>query len=265
MEADARARSRGDPLLGGLVAERFGLVHVIGSPSGSSAVYEAVDLADGSPCVVKLRRAGADLGAASLAREVWFLACVGDRAGVRLRGHGVCSSRGCTTPSNSEPVITFLARDAARGAALEALAPLPPARAAATVASVCDAVARLHEVGVVHADLTLAHAFVDEETARAALIDLGAAVLEGQPLLEGTPAYRAPELAGGAPASFRADVFALGRMLHRVLSGPRASFAEPLPPSTPERLRAALEAACAVDPEARPKHAAELGRALREV
>ena len=139
---------------------------------------------------------------------------------------------------------------------------LPAARA---LSIVCDAVAKLHEVGVVHADLTLAHAFVDDRLSRAALIDLGAAVLDGQPLVEGTPAYRAPEATAGGRASLRIDVFALGRMLRRALTGPRASFAEPLPASTPPRLRAAVEAACDPDPEGRPKHASELAAALREV
>ena len=85
---------------------------------------------------------------------------------------------------------------------------------------------RLHEAGVVHADLSPDNVFCSPDAGVATLLDLGLAVYAGAPPMpvgpfRGTPAYAAPELVRGEPFDARADLFALAATLLHVASGSR--------------------------------------------
>jgi len=91
-----------------------------------------------------------------------------------------------------------------------------------------EAVARMHEAGVVHRDIKPSNVFLVD--GRALLADFGVAHLEvsGEDSLTGedapspgTPAYMAPEQKTGEPVSPATDLYAVGLVLYEALPGRR--------------------------------------------
>ncbi len=105
-----------------------------------------------------------------------------------------------------------------------------PLREALVVATkVASAIAHAHRHGVTHRDLTPSNVFLCED-GQVKVLDLGMAQAFGRRKLEGgTPDYMAPEQALGEPEDERVDVYALGVLLFRMLSG-RSPFPEGPPP-----------------------------------
>jgi serine/threonine-protein kinase len=152
--------------------------------------------------------------------------------------------------------------------------PLPLPEAVRILSQVLAALEKVHAVGVVHRDLKPANILMDEDE-RAVLMDFGLAKprydrsVTTDNLLLGTPEYMAPELAEGAEADFRSEIYALGIILFEMLAGKvpfRASSAiatlrehveKPLPPVSrlrpdlPKQLDAILARALAKKPEQR--------------
>lgn len=107
--------------------------------------------------------------------------------------------------------------------------PLPPREAAALVESLARAVHHAHERGILHRDLKPGNVLITED-GKPKLADFGLArFLDNDSDLTrsiavlGTPAYLAPELAGGQvrEATIRADVYSLGVILFECLTGRR--------------------------------------------
>jgi len=110
------------------------------------------------------------------------------------------------------------------------------------VAEVASALATAHARGLVHRDVTPANVMLTGAGAK--VVDFGISAAVGQRdaapdgSLLGTPAYLAPERLGGAQVSAAADVYALGLLLYRALTGRLPWPAE----TTAEALRAHLYA-----------------------
>jgi serine/threonine-protein kinase len=87
-----------------------------------------------------------------------------------------------------------------------------------------EGLAHVHGQGVIHRDIKPANLFVTEED-RLVLIDFGLARADGDATLTatatilGTPAYLDPAVVQGAPWSPSADVYALGVVAYRMLTG----------------------------------------------
>jgi serine/threonine-protein kinase len=106
--------------------------------------------------------------------------------------------------------------------------PLPPRSAAALVAHLADAVEYAHRRGILHRDLKPANVLLTADGVPK-ITDFGlakdlrdtAADLTGPEAFVGTPAYFAPEQAGGRTESIgpSADVFGLGGILYCLLTG----------------------------------------------
>ncbi len=87
----------------------------------------------------------------------------------------------------------------------------------------CGAVATIHAAGLVHRDIK-AQNVVREPGGRIVLMDLGIsdnipaddAIVDA---VAGTPAYMAPELFDGKPATVGSDVYAIGVLLYRLVTG----------------------------------------------
>ncbi len=163
----------------------------------------------------------------------------------------------------------WLALELLRGETLEkrlSRGPVGPREALAIALAIARALGHAHARGVLHRDLKPGNVFLTDE-GRVKLLDFGLAHLLGTrgDAPGGTPAYMAPEQARGYEVDARADVFALGAVLHALLSG-SAPFevrdgrsavldstpARPLPEGTPAPLARAVQRLLASDPALRP-------------
>ncbi|MBM3760241.1 MAG: tetratricopeptide repeat protein [Acidobacteria bacterium] len=109
--------------------------------------------------------------------------------------------------------------------------PIKPDAAMGIVRQLCAGLEQAHRQGVIHGDLKLANVLLTKEK-RAVLTDFGLARFaepDGSRILSrhgGTADYMAPELLIGEQASVASDVYAMGVLLHALLTG-----------STPKRMR----------------------------
>jgi serine/threonine-protein kinase len=110
---------------------------------------------------------------------------------------------------------------------------LPPARALRFAADIARGLAAAHERGVVHRDLKPDNVFLTRDE-QVKILDFGLAKLPQATggaaggdtptvpgTIMGTPIYMSPEQVQGRDADHRSDIFALGAILHEMLSGRR--------------------------------------------
>ncbi len=152
---------------------------------------------------------------------------------------------------------------------------LPVREAVRVAVELARGLAHAHAHGVVHRDLSPGNVQLCDD-GQVKLLDLGMAAALGRRKLEGgTPAYMAPEQAAGAPEDERTDVYALGVLLYRMLTGqppvavdgrgaPRSASRGLEVPECPP-LGALVEAMLSRDPTERPRDAGVVLEALREV
>ncbi len=148
--------------------------------------------------------------------------------------------------------------------------------------TLCDAVAAVHDAGLLHRDIKAQNVMLASD-GRLVLMDFGA----GRPVDErsrdvaGTPLYLAPEVVKGREATIRSDVYSLGVLLHflatatfpRLSPGPLrelqrqgVAIDRPSAPSLTSLspgLDRIIARAIAWDPDARFESARGLGEALR--
>ena len=104
------------------------------------------------------------------------------------------------------------------------LGPLAPPQAAHLCMQVLDALGHAHRGGVVHRDLKPANLMITEAGA-VKVMDFGIARVLGSEhfthggYMMGTPAYMAPEQVLGREIDGRADLYSVGVVLYRLLSG----------------------------------------------
>jgi serine/threonine-protein kinase len=137
----------------------------------------------------------------------------------------------------------FLALEYVSGERLDQLIggrPLNPRRAVEIAIDVADALAALHQAGLVHGDVRPANVIVSSR-GRAKIIDAGLATFTAGGMLRATAGsrlgslpesavatlrYLSPEEAAGERIDARSDVFSLGSVLHEMLTG-QAPFDRP--------------------------------------
>ncbi|MFI0710616.1 protein kinase [Streptomyces inhibens] len=165
--------------------------------------------------------------------------------------------------------------------------PYPWPWAVSVAAQLCAVLASVHAVPIVHRDLKPRNVMIRPDGSLVVL-DLGiASALDtdttrlthtGSPI--GSPAYMAPEQAMGGAVGPHTDLYALGVLLHELLSGEvpfagstalgvlhRHLHEEPVPvrtlrPDVPEALEALVLHLLRKDPQARPADAQEVYQAL---
>jgi len=191
----------------------------------------------------------------------------------------------------------FIVMEHVEGTLLTALIPAGKGFATQTAlhyaTQIADAVAHAHGRGIVHRDLKSSNIIIAAD-GRAKLLDFGLAIRYPEadaqelettcsreiPSGAGTVPYMAPELLRGRPANRRSDVWALGVLLHEMVTGRRpftgatryelaaAILADPLAPLTrdlPGELRRVVTRSLMKNPADRFGSAAEFAAALDDV
>jgi serine/threonine-protein kinase len=274
-----------DPLIGTIVADTYEVVRKIGE-GGMGRVYEAKHVRLGKKVALKvMHRMFADdrEAVARFRREA--------TAAAAIPSPFVAAVLDVNATRDGQP---FLVYELLEGKDLESVIEtegrLPVARAVKIARQVAQALGAAHDTGVVHRDLKPENIMLvrgPDGGELAKVLDFGIAkVLNEDKLtrtgaLLGTPAYMAPEQArGGQEVDHRCDVYALGAILYRALTG-RPAFSgedagktltsviwdEPQRPKTlrkdlPEELELVVQRAMAKDPDARFSSMAQLDVAL---
>jgi serine/threonine-protein kinase len=173
---------------------------------------------------------------------------------------------------------------------LERAGPLPLAKTLAIMGPIARALAAAHGLGVIHRDVKPNNIFLCSEpdgSTLPKLLDFGIAKSPECPfetqtgMLLGTPGYMAPEQAQFGHASELTDIWAVGAVLYRCLTGhaPHAGSGmadtfskliyKPVPPLTAagvsKRAAATIDRALALDPHRRYPSMTAFGRALAEL
>ncbi|MGE0711897.1 MAG: serine/threonine-protein kinase [Planctomycetota bacterium] len=245
-----------------LCAERYELEGTLGR-GGQASVFAAMDRELERPVALKVVHADSAAAAARLRNEGRLLCQLRHPSVVRAYDAGLYRGRPAV-------VLERLSGRSLRD--LTRRGPLPWERAAPLLQGLFAAVAHVHAAGVVHRDLKLDNVMVERDGA-ARLIDFGLArrlsdacsmTLDGR--VVGTLAYMSPERLTNQEASPASDVYALGVLAYRALSGQRPfgegslkdrvrGKAQLLPLDCfdiPAPLAAVVHAALACDPSERP-------------
>jgi serine/threonine protein kinase len=252
-----------------LIANRFSVVRFI-ARGGMGEVYEAKDqFLQGASIALKIIRPEIAADAANSARfeQEVILA----RKVVHPNLCPIYEIFRCEQPA---PPFLFLTMRLLQGetldARLKASAPLGPTEAIEVSRQLLSGVAALHAGGIIHRDLKPNNVMLERngERLNVSIMDFGLARLHeadstllGTGMIAGTPGYMAPELLRGQRPTKATDIYALGVVLHQVLTGGRPIESEmglsvsPRPAlrsvHAPAQLVQAVEGFLSPDPERR--------------
>lgn len=245
--------------------DRLGRFEILGElgRGGFGVVYEARDVSLRRSVAVKvLRRATGDLAARALVEEA--------EAAAQLQHPNIVALHDVGSHDGQPYVVMELLRGGALAERLERGG--VPAREAAEIAiQISRGLAHAHARGVLHRDLTPGNVFLCED-GTVKLLDFGLSrLLGGDAKAGGTPGYAAPEQWRGEDEGPRTDVFALGVIVHRMVTGalpypapltgapsqgsaPASGrgAAVPATPGLPRRIATLVRRMLSLDPASRP-------------
>jgi serine/threonine protein kinase len=217
-----QAAKPSDPMLNRVIAGRYRLEARIGE-GGMGVVYRARHVLIDRVVAVKLIRP--DLRGETHLRA-WMLREA--RAANRVDHAHIIDIHDIGETEESELYLvmeylvgTSLSSELARGA-------MPLSRGVDILEQMCAALARAHDLGVVHRDLKSDNILLTSRGGRkdfVKILDFGLAHLAMDPRLApkgavfGTPEYMSPEQARGEEATAQSDLYALGVLFFEMLTG----------------------------------------------
>lgn len=254
-------------------AERYQIERALGR-GGSGEIYLAQDLVLQAPVALKLLRSRARGGPEAILNEVRLARQITHPAVCRVFDVGQHAGELFITLEfvDGEDLATRVKRTGG----------LPPDEVLAIARQLCAGLAAAHARGILHRDLKPANVLIDR-AGQVRITDFGLAVSRSnaQGGSGGTPSYMAPEQSiPGADVTEQTDLYALGLLLHELLTGepvfpgPAAFGASrpgrrglPIPPSSliagvDPALDAVIRAATDPDPRRRPASALEIAARL---
>jgi serine/threonine-protein kinase len=225
-----------DPLVGRILEGRYRVLHCIGK-GGMGAVYLAQHVLIGRKVAIKALHPALASSAETVARfhrEALAAASVGNEHVVDVTDMGQLDS-------GAYYIVLEYLEGADLGWTVASEGRLSIRRSLAIAVQLCDALSAVHAAGIVHRDLKPENLFlVQRETQPDFLkvLDFGVCKFHDVGLLEGlddkgkgkrltatggligTPQYMAPEqIEVGGPIDPRADLYAVGAILHFALTG----------------------------------------------
>jgi hypothetical protein len=209
---------------GTLLAGRYRIVSPLGK-GGMGEVYRADDTRLGQPVALKFLPAAlaADGGRLrSLEDEV--------RIGRQISHPNVCRLYDIAEAEGHHFLVMEYVDGEDLSSLLRRIGRLPGDKALEIARGVCAGLAAAHDAEIIHRDLKPANIMVDGR-GQARIADFGLASLSqggSASDMSGTPQYMAPEQLSGQGASLRSDVYALGLVLHEMLTGKRVFDAKTL-------------------------------------
>lgn len=195
---------------------------------GCSTVYAAAHRATGQPVAVKVMHAGL----ADSPRQVQRFAQ--EAQAVRLIQHpSIVEIRDIGRLADGRPYIVMeLLRGVNLASLLRTRGRFSPRQALELLQPVSESLTMAHEAGIIHRDIKASNIVLatdDDGTQRVKLLDFGIAKLAtgaGGGAMQttvghvlGTPHSMAPEQIRGLPVDGRTDIYALGALLFRLLTG----------------------------------------------
>lgn len=225
-----------DPLIGQVIQERYKIAHAIGR-GAMGVVYEAQHLLIGRKVALKTMAAHSvsSAGVQRFRREAQAAAAVGSSHVVDVLDMG-------RLENGSFYIVMEHLAGVDLGFAVALDQRFSVGRAIHVLVQLCDALSAIHAAGIIHRDLKPENIFLTTRDGTAdfvKVLDFGVCRFndaEGGRLTAtgdtiGTPLFMAPEqVQGRADCDHRADIYALGAILHFVLTG-RAPFDGPSLPA----------------------------------
>jgi len=204
---------------------KFMIEHVLGE-GGTGTVYQAFHLRMKTRVAIKVLdrlHAANRVSVGRFEREA--------RAAARMRGAHAVKVYDVDTTDDGIP---FMVMDRLYGQELsKALrdASIPVATAVDWTIQICSAIQEAHDLGIIHRDLKPANIFLVEPDEVVKIVDFGiskhsdSAELTAESEVLGTPRYMAPEQLRGEAVCPQTDIWAIGIILYRMLTGRHAFFA----------------------------------------
>ncbi|MBX6366073.1 MAG: serine/threonine protein kinase, partial [Gemmatimonadetes bacterium] len=215
----------GDEMVGRILAGRYRIVRLLGE-GAQSTVYVGEHQAIGRLDAIKVLRrelAGDREAVGRLTR--------GARNVSAIRHPNVCTVYDYSTTEDGLP---FLAMELVEGESLKDILEregrLAPERALSIAAQIADALEAAHDAGIVHRDLKPGNVMVARgrggvDQVKVVDFDIAKATSEGEGevtrlgFVVGTPEYMSPEQLMGEALDGRSDLYSLGLVLFRMLTG----------------------------------------------
>jgi serine/threonine-protein kinase len=226
--------------IGQLVAGKYRIEQTLGR-GGMGVVVAALHEQLGQRVALKFLTDNAYQQAEAVARFVREA-----RAAVQIQSEHVARVMDVGTLESGAP---YMVMEYLRGLDLKEVStrrgPLPVSEAVDFVLQACDAVAEAHSLGIVHRDLKPSNLFLSERPDGSPLVkvlDFGISKalhpgernsqlqMTASAAIMGSPQYMSPEqIRSSKSVDARADVWALGTILHELLTGTPAYVADTVP------------------------------------